>query len=265
MSIRPQPGTRLNSPGLLNVRSGGALTAWANSWLRGAASFDAVVAAVRDAGISAVRGLPDHLEPVPVGWVLSALRASGGTPLRLVLPVPGDTRGVPEIPGLPAAATRAGQLVVGATLALLPDGDPSAEGRWLAWALTDPAPISAGPREQQTVAQAAGALRLAVLEATDTLADLDVARWSPGIESLWRREHAVSLPPDHQPSAAALASQAARLAAVLELAGQDAPGGAVNGHGAVHREAALRPLSIAVREALMTAFTAIPVPRNAGQ
>jgi len=243
----------------LRFRSGGALTAWINSWLRGAVSFDAAVSAIHDAGISTVRGLPDLPDPAPVGWVLSALRASGGTPVRLVLPVAGDVRGVPGAPNLPAEATRAGQLVVGGGQAFLPDEDSSADGGWLARDVTGVAQIPVSPGEQQTISQSAGALRLAVLEATHMLAELDVARWNPAVESLSRREQTVSFPPDHNPSAAALATRAAQLAAILDLAVADAPGGAINAHGAAHRDAALRPLSVAVREALMTAYSAIPV------
>lgn len=225
-------------------------------------SFDAAVSAIHDAGIGTVRGLPDHPQPVPVGWALSALRSSCTSPLSLVLPVPGDIRGVPGIAGLSALAIHAGELVVGADLAFLPDADPAADGEWLACDVTGAATSAMTPGGQQTISQAAGALRMAVLEATHTLADLDVARWNPSVAYLQRREPTISLPPDHEPSAAALATQAAQLAAILELAGVDAPGGAINSYGAVHRDAALRPLSVAVREALMTAYSAVPVRRT---
>ncbi|MDQ3716782.1 MAG: hypothetical protein M3381_12330 [Actinomycetota bacterium] len=264
MPTPPVPGTLRTSPGGSRIRSGGALTAWANSWLRGAVSYDAAVSAIHEANIGAVRGLPDHPEPAPVGWVLSELRSAGGTPLRLVLPVPGDIRGVPDSPGLAAAATHAGQLVVGFGTAFLPDPDrdPSADRVWLAWELADAMPANATPGEQQTISQAEGALRHAVLDATDVLAALDVARWNPGVESLLCREPLLALPHDHEPSAVALATRATRLGAILELAWTDAPGGALNAHGAVSRDAALRPLSVAVREALMTAYSATPVRRT---
>lgn len=182
--------------------------------------------------------------------------------MRLVLPVAGDTRGVPDLPGLPAAAIRAEQLVLGSSLAFLPDDDPSADGGWLALEVSATAPVPATPGEQQTISQAAGALRLAVLEATDALAELDVARWNPSLDSPQRRKQTVQLPPDHEPSAAVLAARGTQLAAILELARADSPGGALNAHGAVHRDAALRPLSVAVREALMTAYSAVPVRRT---
>ncbi len=247
--------------GCSNIRSGGAFTAWANSWLRGAVSYDAAVSAIRGAGIGTVRGLMDHPEPNPLGWALSAVRASGGTPLRLVLPVAGDIRGVPPITELVAATTRAGQLVIGSDLAFAPDVDPSADGGWLAFEIPGGVSDGVSPGEQQTVEQAEGCLRLAVFEATDALAALDVARWNPGVESLGRGE-VLRLPPDHEPTAAALAGRALQLAAILDLARADAPGAAINAHGAAHRETALRPLSVAVREALMTAYSTNPVRRT---
>ncbi|MBA3279367.1 MAG: hypothetical protein H0U22_11760 [Geodermatophilaceae bacterium] len=262
----PQPGTLRTSPDGSRLRSGGALTAWANSWLRGAVSYDAALAAIHEAGIGTVRGLSNQPEPAPVGWALSTLRSAGGRPLRLVLPVPGDIRGVPDSPGLAAAATHAGQLVVAPGVAFLPDPnpdpDPSADRVWLSWELADAMPANATPGEQQTVSQAEGALRHAVLDATDVLAALDVARWNPGVESLLCREPLLALPHDHEPSAVALATRATRLGAILELAWTAAPGGALNAHGAVSRDAALRPLSVAVREALMTAYSATPVRRT---
>lgn len=258
----PQPGRVPAPPGRWNVRSGGGLTAWANSWLRGAVSFDATVTAIHNAGIRVVRGLPEHPEPVPVGWALGALRAVSGPPLRLVLPVPGDIRGVPGIPELLAAATRAGQLVVGSGLALLPEGERADGSGWRAHQVTDPASVPTSPGAQQTVSQATGALRLAVLAATDELAALDVARWNPEVASLRQREQPVSLPPDHEPAAAALAIRCSQLAAILELAGDDAPGGAINASGAGRRDAALRPLAVAIREGLMTAYSHVPISRT---
>lgn len=256
---RPDPAAP--SAGRWSFRAGGALTAWTNAWLRGAVSYDAAVSAIRDAGISQVVGLPGNPGSAPVGWALGALRSAGDTPLRLVLPVPGDVRGLPSLPGLADAAIRAGQLVVGPGLVMLPDAEQPAEQQWLCCDLS-PVAATATPGEQLTVAQASGALRVAVLEATDALATLDVARWNPAVDSLAHREQRVCLPPDHDPAAAALATRCARLAAILELAGADAPGGAINAFGAGHRDAALRPLSVAVREGLMTCFSAVPAGRS---
>ena len=52
--------------------------------------------------------------------------------------------------------------------------------------------------------------------------------------------------------------RAQRLAAVLDLAMADAPGGAVNHAQAARRDAALRPLAAAVREAVTAAYNTLP-------
>jgi len=144
----------------------------------------------------------------------------------------------------------------------MPDDDPAADGGWLALDVSGAPPVAATPGELQTVSQAAGALRLAVLEATDALAALDVSRWHAGVESLQRRERLVSLPPDHEPSAVALAARCSQLSAILDLANTDAPGGAIHAYGASARDAALRRLSVAVREALMCAYSWMPLSRT---
>ncbi|MDQ3732865.1 MAG: hypothetical protein M3400_02515 [Actinomycetota bacterium] len=46
MPIPPEPGADLRATGRSSFCAGGALTAWANSWLRGGVSYDAAVAAI---------------------------------------------------------------------------------------------------------------------------------------------------------------------------------------------------------------------------
>lgn len=239
-----------------DIRGGAALTSWGNSWLRSGASFDAAADAIRRAGVGVVRGLADHPDPAPVGWALSALRAGGGRPLRLVLPISGDIRGVPPVTGLAAAAIAAGQLVVGAGLALLPDPQSAADGGWLAWDVGETTSGYAAPGAQLSTAAAAGALRLAVLEASETLLRLDVARWHPKADSLHSRQRSIVLPPDHEPAAAALAAKAHQLAAILEVARADGSGGAVSAAPARQRDGTLNTLAVSVREALMVAYSA---------
>src|SRR5919107_767574 len=68
-----------------------------------------------------VAGLPGTDEAVPLGWALTALRGLGERRFRLVLPVPGDVRGLPRAPGLAPQALEAGQAAVGEHLALVPE------------------------------------------------------------------------------------------------------------------------------------------------
>jgi hypothetical protein len=107
-----------------------------------------------------------------------------------------------------------------------------------------------------------GALDLAVAGAARTLADLDLARWHPEVPALLaglaRTTKAPGLPADHDPLALSVLGRAERLAAVLDLAMADAPGGAVTHTQASARNSALRPLADAVREAVTAAFNYVP-------
>ncbi|MBJ7453461.1 MAG: hypothetical protein JHC71_15480, partial [Blastococcus sp.] len=58
--------------------------------------------------------------------------------------------------------------------------------------------------------------------------------------------------------ALSILGRALRVAAVLDLATADAPGGAVNQAQAARRDAVLRPLSAAVREAVTAAYNTLP-------
>ncbi|HEX6755541.1 MAG TPA: hypothetical protein VF109_06310, partial [Mycobacteriales bacterium] len=89
----------------------------------------------------------------------------------------------------------------------------------------------------------------------------DVASWRPELASglaRLRRGMTPDLPPGHDGRAVRLLAQADRLAAVLELALQDAPGGSVNVAEARARDEALRPLAVALRRARVAAYNAVP-------
>src|SRR4051794_41918424 len=68
-----------------------------------------------------VAGLPGTDEAVPLGWALTALRGLGERRFRLVLPVPGDVRGLPRVTGLAPLALESGQAAIGEQLALVPE------------------------------------------------------------------------------------------------------------------------------------------------
>src|SRR3954447_10499083 len=99
----------------------GRVAVWATAWLTGRTSYDAALDALLGDTAHRVVGLPGTEEAVPLGWALSALRGLGEQRLRLVLPVPGDTRGLLPVPGLVAAALESGQAVVGDRVALVPE------------------------------------------------------------------------------------------------------------------------------------------------
>ncbi|HET6480287.1 MAG TPA: hypothetical protein VFG35_09650, partial [Actinoplanes sp.] len=73
------------------------------------------------------------------------------------------------------------------------------------------------------------------------------------LQQLRRPESTATLPVGFDPRARRLFARASILDQVLALAGTNAPGGAVNGYEAQQRDAALRPLLTACRQALVAA------------
>jgi hypothetical protein len=256
---------------MARVRSG-VLAAWASAWLAGEASYDDVVAHVtgRDEP-HRVAGLP-HPDPEadgaerPLGWALTVLRERTPEGVRVVLPVPGDPRGLPVAPDgtFTTAALDSGEAVVGRGIGLVPTltehgsavGSRTTSVRWTAYEIGEAAP------DPLTVAEAEHDLTEILRAAASALAALDVATWRPELAAelarVRRRPAAPDLPPGHDARAVRLLAQADRLAAVLDLAAADATGGAVTGHAARERDEALRPLATAVRRARGAAYNAVP-------
>jgi hypothetical protein len=206
-----------------------------------------------------VGGLPGADGAVALGPALSALRGLGEGRFRLVLPVPGDVRGLPAVPGLAALALESGQAAVGERLALVPEPLGPEVVQWTAFPLDGAPPVA--PPAEGTLRAVSGALDLAVGNAARALAGLDVARWNPEVPTLLAglsKATAPGLPHDHDPLALSVLGRTQRLAAVLDLALADAPGGAVNHAQAAARDTALRPLALAVREATTAAYNWVP-------
>jgi hypothetical protein len=237
----------------------GRFAAWATAWLAGRTSTDAALDALADDRAHLVTGLPGADGTVPLGRALTALRGLGERRVRLVLPVPGDVRGLPAAPGLAGLALEAGQAAVGARVALVPE---SAGPEVVAWTAVDLAAVPPAPAPAEGSLRAvSGALDLAVRDAARTLAALDLARWHPEVPALLSGlagAQAPGLPPDTDPLALSVLARARRLARVLDLATADAPGGAVTRGQAAARDDALRPLADAVREATVAAYNAVP-------
>jgi hypothetical protein len=237
----------------------GRFAVWATAWLTGRTSYDEALDAVADTAAHRVVGLPGTEEAVPLGRALTALRGAGERRFRLVLPVPGDVRGLPRVPGLAAAALETGQAAVGERLALVPEALGPEAISWTAFSLEGAPPLP--PPVEGSLRAVSGALDLAVGDAARTLAELDLARWHPEVPALLTglaNATAPGLPADHDPLALSVLGRARRLAAVLDLALADAPGGAVTHAQAAARDDALRPLADAVREATVAACSAVP-------
>jgi hypothetical protein len=238
----------------------GRFAVWATAWLTGRTSYDEALDALLGETAHRVAGLPGSDEAVPLGWALTALRSLGERRFRLVLPVPGDVRGLPAVPGLAALALESGQAAVGERLALVPEAIGPEAVAWTAFPLNGAPPVP--PPVEGSLRAVSGALDLAVGDAARTLAGLDLARWNPEVPSLLaglaKTTAAPGLPYDHDPLALSVLGRAQRLAKVLDLAMADAPGGAVNHAQAAARDHALRPLAQAVREATTAAYNVVP-------
>ena len=248
----------------------GRLTAWASAWLSGTASFDDALSAITRDREHRVIGLPGQPEAVPLGWALSELRSTGATVVRLALPVPGDLTGLPGPEGLRRAALATGAAAIAASatggLSLVPQRDAhgnEVEGRtvsvtWTAFSVADPPPTL-----HHSLSEADQDLSAALLESTEALLDLDIARWRPeladALASLRRTARSGTdegswLPPGYPARAGLLLTRAAQLGRVVELATADDPGGAVTGTEATRRKAALGSLERAVRKARLAAY-----------
>ena len=238
----------------------GRVAVWATAWLSGRASYDAALDALLGDTAHRVVGLPGTDEAVPLGWALSALRGLGERRLRLVLPVPGDTRGIPALPALVAAALESGQAAVGERVALVPEDLGPEAVSWTAVDLSAAPPVP--PAVEGNLRAVSGELDLAVGDAARTLVALDLARWNPEVPALLaglaRTVRAPGLPADHEPLALSVLGRAQRLSQVLDLAMADAPGAAVTHAQAAARDDALRPLATAVRHATVAAYNWIP-------
>jgi hypothetical protein len=238
----------------------GRFAVWATAWLSARCSYDEALDALVGDTAHRVAGLPGTDDAVPLGAALSALRGLGERRFRLVLPVSGDVRGLPAVPGLAALALESGQAAVGSRLALVPEPLGPEVVQWTVVSLDGAPPVA--PPVEGSLRAVSGALDLAVGDAARTLADLDLARWNPEVPALLaglaRTTTAPGLPADHDQLALSVLGRAQRLAAVLDLAMADAPGAAVNHTQAARRDAALRPLADAVREATTAAYNSIP-------
>jgi hypothetical protein len=238
----------------------GRFAVWATAWLSGRTSYDTALDALLGDTAHRVAGLPGTDEAVPLGWVLTVLRSLGERRFRLVLPVAGDVRGLPAVPGLAALALEAGQAAVGERLALVPEALGPEAVAWTAFPLDGAPPVA--PPAEGSLRAVSGTLDLAVGHAARTLAGLDVARWNPEVPALLaglgKTTAAPALPDDHDRLAVSVLGRVQRLAAVLDLAMVDAPGAAVNHAQAARRDEALRPLADAVREATVAAYNAVP-------
>ncbi len=204
--------------------------------------------------------LPDRIEPASLREALTELSRVHPDEVHLVLPAPGDPRGLPGPGEFTGAALLAEEAVLAGPVGLVPAYTEHTSGSGDTWhSITWRAyPLPPGMRTTELVsaAEAEADLATALAETTRTLDDLDVARWrpelAPALAALRSGDHG-ELPPGFDPRSRRLYARASILDGVLALAEHDAPGAAVNVHEAAQRSAALRPLATACRRALVAA------------
>jgi hypothetical protein len=263
------------------VRRSTRFVTWVRAWRAGLVPYDEVAVEIAEDeehlaaacggtptvgpgafGGSAADALGTWTE-VPLGEILSTFAPLHPDQIRLVLPAPGDPRGLPGPGEFSGAALVAEEAALAGRYGLVPEvrehrsgsGDVFETVLWRVYELpTEPTDLS------PTVAEAEGDLNAALAEATAQLARLDVAQWRPELASalatLRRPDSIGDLPPGYDARARRLYARATVLDGVLALAGQSAPGGAVTGYEARQRDEALRPLLTACRRALTAAVNA---------
>ncbi len=232
------------------------LSLWFSAWTAGRASLDeSRDAVVGDDAAHHVLGLSGDEEPVPLILALGRLRGAGATQATAALPVPGDLLGLagPGAWNSEAADVEQAVLLPGSGLGLLPYRVGAAV-QWRCHAAIDTVQLP-DPHEADT------ALRRALLEATDALVELDVARWRPEVADAvmeLRRPVSIDLPGGLDPRGVRLLGLALRCRTVVRIALED-DGSSVTASEATARRRALLPLDHAARRGLV-AVCAHPWP-----
>ncbi|WP_343709942.1 hypothetical protein [Mycobacterium sp.] len=271
------------------------LSVWANAWLAGRAAPDDVLDALScwaprqsvmaDDSVAAGRaGLawPD-IDKSGAASLLGTLRSAAGRApasgpsVGVVLPVPGDVRGLPAGTQFESDALAAGEAVILASLAnrdvavgLVPEfaydesGDDAGvaevcEVTWTVYSLPGPLVL-----EQHELGAAEHALRSAVRSATETLAAAglgstiaDVADPRRCVEQLVEsaRQHRI---PDHAPARAVrVLENASHIDAIMTVSAALTPIAAQSLSEAQIAGNALRALAPVVRSARMAALSVI--------
>lgn len=242
------------------------LVTWVRAWRAGLVPYDEVAPEVAGDEEQLVADAPGTWTDVPLGEALSIFSKLHPDEIRLVLPAPGDPRGLPGPGAFSGAALVAEECVIAGTHGLVPEvrrhtsgsGDEFETVLWRVYPVPAATPVT--PAGDVGPGEAEADLNAAIMDATRALTRLDVARWRPelagALATLRRPDFAGDLPPGYDAKARRLFSRASVLDRVLVLAGEDAPGAAVNSYEAQQRDTALRPLLTACRRALVAACNA---------
>jgi hypothetical protein len=249
----------------MTVRRSARFVSWVRAWRAGLVPYDEVAVEIAGDEEHLSADVPGSWTDVPLAEAIAALSKLHPDEVRLVLPVPGDPRGLPGPGPFSGATLLAGEGVVANHLGLVPEvrnhtsgsGDTFETVLWRVYAL----PASVVPVYQEpSPAEAEAELSAALATATRILSKLDIAQWRPelagALAAIRRPDSDTDLPPGYDQRARRLYARASVLDRVLTLAELSAPGGAINGYEAQQRDAALRPLMSACRRALVAACNA---------
>lgn len=241
---------------------GGTLAAWTSAWRAdaGAVSADEIIRAVTsDDAPHRVTGLFGSESDQPLSAAVIDWRRRD-RPVTLLLPVPGDLRGLPPEPDFRAAAVEAGAAVVGGGLALVPERIeyyPSSAPPTITWQAFE---VGEAPADHVAPAEAAYELAEAIRASAAVLARAGVGSWTgDGGERAARVRTSgdlLDLPPGYPGRAVSLISQALRMRMLVQLA-EDPGTGAVDLAGQSLRAVELRALGAATRQALLAGYNAL--------
>jgi hypothetical protein len=249
----------------LTARRSARFVAWVRAWRAGLVPYDEIADEIAGGEEHLVADAPGAWMDVSLREALATLSKLHPDEVRLVLPAPGDPRGLPGPGSFSDAALLAGEGVVAGSLGIVPElrthtsgsGDTFSTVRWQVFPL-DPDRVSY--HGEPGTAEAEADLATVLAESTARLARLDIAQWRPelagALAALRRPDNGTDLPPGFDPRARRLYARASILDQVLALAEHAAPGGAINGYEAQQRDEALRPLTAACRRALVAACNA---------
>jgi hypothetical protein len=252
----------------ISVRRSTRFVTWVRSWRAGLSPYDEVANEIAGDEEHLVADAPREWTEVPLSEVLPTFARLHPDEIRLVLPVPGDPRGLPGPGPFTGAALLAEEGVIAGGYGLVPEvrthtsgsGDTFETVAWRMYPLPEPPPGVAPAGHLPGPAEAESDLTAAITAATAQLTRLDVAQWRPelggALAALRRPDFAGDMPPGYDARARRLYARASVLDQVLALAGQTAPGGAITGYEATGRDEALRPLMAACRRALVAACNA---------
>jgi hypothetical protein len=244
----------------LVTRRSSRFVSWVRAWRAGLVPYDEAAEEIAGDEEHLAADAPGAWTEVPLREALAAFSKLTPDEIRLVLPAPGDPRGLPGPGPFTGAALVAGEAVVAGGSGLVPEVRTHTSGSGMTFETVlwrfYPLP-AAGAGGGPGAAEAEAELNQALAEATATLARLDIAQWRPelagALAAIRRPDSANELPPGFDARARRLFARASVLDRVLALAEVAAPGGAVNGYEAQQRDAALRPLTAACRRALAAA------------